>query len=76
MKQFRKKPAAVTAWRCDGSKPLGFQRLEGITLVAPGDWIIIGIEWETYACKDHIFNQTYEPVDQAEPSARLMESNV
>jgi hypothetical protein len=32
--------------------------------VTPGDWIIIGIAGERYACKDSIFVKTYDPVEQ------------
>jgi hypothetical protein len=30
--------------------------------LAPGDWVIRGIEGEFYPCKDSIFQETYEPV--------------
>ena len=76
MGQFRKKPVVINAWRYDGGEPLRLQTLEGITVASPGDWIIIGVAGETYACKDDIFRQTYEPLDQAESSAFLMDSNV
>jgi hypothetical protein len=76
MSQFRKKPVVINAWRYDGSEPLRLQTPEGVTVASPGDWIIIGVAGETYACKDHIFRQTYEPLTQAESSAFLIESNV
>ena len=62
MSQFRKKPVLVNAWRHDGNEPLMIQTLEGQMKAMPGDWIIVGVAGETYACKDEIFHQTYEPV--------------
>jgi hypothetical protein len=38
--------------------------LEGGHIVCPGDWIITGIAGEHYPCKDSIFTQTYEPVEE------------
>jgi hypothetical protein len=36
--------------------------LEGDALtVAPGDWIICGVQGEFYPCKPDIFDATYEP---------------
>lgn len=37
--------------------------LEGSMQVRDGDWIITGIEGERYACKDSVFQATYEPMD-------------
>lgn len=37
--------------------------LEGGHVVAPGDWIITGIQGEKYPCKPDIFEATYEAVD-------------
>lgn len=34
--------------------------LEGDMWVVPGDWIIKGVQGEYYACKDTIFQLTYE----------------
>lgn len=33
-------------------------------LVHTGDWIIRGIQGETYSCRPDVFADTYEPVDQ------------
>jgi hypothetical protein len=76
MGQFRKRPVIVNAWRYDGADPLPIQTMEGVTVASPGDWIIIGVAGETYACKDEIFRLTYEPADQAESNAFLIASNV
>jgi len=37
--------------------------LEGIMTANKGDWIIRGIKGENYPCKDDIFRETYELVD-------------
>ena len=37
------------------------QTLEGQMSVAPGDWIITGVQGEHYPCKPEIFAATYEP---------------
>lgn len=37
--------------------------LEGGHIVCPGDWIITGIEGESYPCKPNIFEKTYEKVE-------------
>lgn len=42
------------------------ETLEGIAHVIPGDWIITGIKGEVYNCKDDIFQQTYEKVNESE----------
>lgn len=39
--------------------------LEGNHLARVGDWIIKGIANEFYPCKDLIFRETYEPVEEA-----------
>ena len=36
--------------------------LESGHTVCPGDWIITGVQGETYACKPGIFEQTHEAV--------------
>ncbi|WP_312284147.1 hypothetical protein [Candidatus Igneacidithiobacillus taiwanensis] len=38
--------------------------LEGYMPVNPGDWIIRGVKGELYPCKDEIFRQTYEEVEE------------
>jgi len=48
----------------------GFHRhtietLEGVMQVQIGDWIIKGIKGEFYPSKPDIFEQTYEPVEDA-----------
>lgn len=39
--------------------------LEGLMEAGEGDWIICGVQGELYPCKPDIFEQTYEPIDEA-----------
>src|SRR5690606_26137918 len=39
--------------------------LEGVMQATPGDWLIKGVAGEFYPCKPDIFEQTYEPVEEA-----------
>ncbi|MFI0900552.1 hypothetical protein [Streptomyces sp. NPDC020983] len=46
-----------------GPKPLMLvNTLEGWMTASPGDWIIRGVQAETYSCRDDIFRATYEEV--------------
>lgn len=49
---------------CGEEAELGIETLEGVMLAVPGDWIIRGVAGEFYPCKDEIFRETYEGVDQ------------
>ena len=40
------------------------ETLEGGHLVRPGDWIVTGVRGEFYPCKDGIFQEIYEKVEQ------------
>lgn len=49
-----------------GEGPFGMiDTLEGPHVVSPGDWIIREIAGEVYSCKDRIFRETHDPVDEA-----------
>ena len=77
--KFRKKPVVITAVQffklgdhpavvATDESPTGFgiSTLEHTVIkheVTPGDWIITGVQGEHYACKPHIFEATYEPVE-------------
>lgn len=79
MPNFRKKPVMISAEQWFPDKPVEgvvqprphsmtqfypyIKTLEGDHQVSPGDWIIVGIVGEKYPCKDHIFKDTYVPVD-------------
>lgn len=39
---------------------------EGTMRAGPTDWLIRGVQGEIYPCKDEIFQETYEPVEDAE----------
>lgn len=65
----------------NGDKPCGhcehvmskhgwIDTLEGGHVVCPGDWIIKGVVGEFYPCKDEIFKQTYDPVENDESETR------
>jgi len=61
MGRFRKRPIEVQAYRT--WKPVVIHTLEGTLTAEPGDWIVTGIEGESYPCRDSIFRETYEPID-------------
>lgn len=62
MAKFRKKPVTIEAIRI--SRPMAVETLEGTMRGNPGDWLITGVKGEQYFCKDEIFKETYEPVDE------------
>lgn len=46
-----------------GSAVYMIRTLEGDMRVSSGDWVIIGVKGEKYACKPDIFEETYEPAE-------------
>ncbi len=62
MPLFRKKPVEIQAVRLTARTTI--RTLEGDMVGCPGDWLITGVAGEKYPCKDHIFRETYEPVDE------------
>ena len=38
--------------------------IDGSMRADPGDWIIKGIKGEFYPCKNDVFEQSYEPVEE------------
>ena len=56
---FESETLASTA----GTDPLMIKTMEGKLRVAPGDFIIQGVQGEIYPCKPDIFEATYEAVD-------------
>lgn len=52
--------------QASGGQGLNIGTLEGPHVASHGDWIICGVAGEFYACKPHIFEQTYEPAEKAE----------
>lgn len=61
MAKYRKKPIVVEAYQID--YPMVIKTLEGDMYADPGDWIITGVNGETYPCKPDIFEKTYEAVE-------------
>ncbi len=59
--KFRKKPVIVEAVKTDIEVKI--ETLEGTMTARPGDWIITGVNGESYPCKPDIFEKTYEPVE-------------
>lgn len=50
----------------DGNRiGLRIETLEGPMLASEGDYIIVGVAGELYACRPSIFESTYEPVEDA-----------
>lgn len=48
---------------------LEIKTLEGVMVAQPGDYVIQGVKGEIYPCKPDIFEMTYEPVEEKEPTA-------
>lgn len=71
MKQFRKKPIVVSAYRYQGALDeglttqdgrVGVETLEGFMEASLGDYIIRGVKGEFYPCKPDVFEASYEEV--------------
>ena len=63
VKKYRKKPIDIEAYQTD--KVMYIETLEGTHKADIGDYIITGVNGEQYPCKPDIFEQTYEPVNNA-----------
>jgi hypothetical protein len=61
MARYRKKPVEVEV-RGPIEEEETIQTLEGPLHASVGDYIITGVQGETYPCKPDIFEATYEPV--------------
>lgn len=74
MAKYRKKPMVIEAEQYHPGLEDGFgyggqpfiKTLEGDMYINPTDWIITGIQGERYPCKDDIFQQTYDPVEDTQ----------
>ena len=60
MARFRKRPIVIEAIQT--STAIDIETLEGTMRASPGDWIITGVNGESYPCKPDIFEKTYERV--------------
>jgi hypothetical protein len=59
-------PCPISGFRYDhGTQIDHIDTLEGAMQVRDEDWIIRGVAGEFYPCRDDIFQQTYEPVDDS-----------
>jgi hypothetical protein len=45
-------------------KHVKIETLEGEMFASPGDWLIVGVKGEVYACKPDIFEITYDSVEE------------
>ena len=64
MTKFRKKPVVIEAFQL--TEQCEIKTLNGPVIAEPGEWLITGIAGEQYPCANHIFKETYEPVDGSE----------
>lgn len=78
--KFRKKPIVIEAeqwsfgkdikgvvWGVDqNGRHAWVETLEGRMQVLEGDWIITGTAGEIYPCKDRIFKEIYEKVEDSQ----------
>lgn len=62
---FREFPDFKLNYTLTERNDLGIYTLEGLMWAAIGDYIIMGIRGEFYACKPDIFKETYEEVKDA-----------
>ena len=58
-----RKPTPFKAFQCSGGM---FQLPNGELKINAGDWIIKGIQGETYVVPDYVFKLTYEIVEEVE----------
>lgn len=77
--KFRKRPVVIEAFRyltheipswaehikvTECRRSMIIETLDGQMIAGMGDWIIRGIKGEVYPCKDDIFRETYEEVEE------------
>lgn len=62
---FREFPDFKLNYTLTERNDLGIYTLEGLMWAAIGDYIIMGIRGEFYACKPDIFKETYEEFKDA-----------
>jgi len=61
MTKYKKKPVVIDAVQL--TRKITIETLEGNMVGNVGDWLITGVKGEQYPCKDDIFKETYEKVD-------------
>jgi hypothetical protein len=60
MAKYRKRPVVIDAVKL--TRAVDIHTLEGVMRGEVGDWLITGVKGEQYACKDDIFQATYDVV--------------
>ncbi len=61
MARFRRIPVVIEAEQA--TEPGTVNTPEGPMAYKADDWLITGVEGEVYACKDSVFQKTYENID-------------
>ena len=61
MTKYKKKPVVIDAVQL--TRKITIETLEGNMVGNVGDWLITGVKGEQYPCKDDIFKECYERVD-------------
>lgn len=56
----RKKPISIRCYQID--EPFEVETLEGTMKGKKGDWLMVGVDNEMYACDQIIFKKTYDIV--------------
>ena len=67
---FVKRPIVVEAYQT--TKEQRIETPEGTLIASPGDWIIKGVNGETYPCKPDVFQKTYIPLNRLGPFRRYL----
>jgi len=62
-RKFTKKPIPISAAQIN--EPFEVQTIEGTMQGAAGDYLLIGVRGEMYPVKKEIFEETYQPVEDA-----------
>lgn len=62
MTKYRKKPVVIEAIQI--TRKMTVETLEGVMQGNPGDWLITGVKGEQYFCRNDIFQETYEKVEE------------
>ncbi|MRT15831.1 hypothetical protein F3C99_02530 [Vitellibacter sp. q18] len=68
-KTAKKKPIPIKCVQID--QPFEVETMEGTMKGKAGDWLMVGVNGEKYACDRAIFEKTYELLDErkSKPSA-------
>jgi len=60
--RYRKLPVVIGAVRL--TEPVEIDTLEGTMTGNIGDWLLCGVNGELYPCKNDVFQQTYDEVNE------------